>query len=295
MNSFRTIDGRSLERDCRRSEADKAIAVSTKPMSSPLRIVTTSWDDGDRADINIAAMLRARSLRGTFYVPVRSEVTTSSLTPSELVTLVDEGFEIGAHTVSHLRLPGLTEEQIRYEVASCKDTIEQTIAKPVSMFCYPGGRLNRNVTREVQLSGYEGARTTRMLSTNLDFLPFEMPTTLQAYPHREGAYLRNSLRPPNMRRLLSYLTLLDRCGDWVELGHKLFDLVLENGGMWHLYGHSWEIESLGLWNQLGRMLDYVKDRDGVLYLTNGELTQLLRNQPGWAAAGTSSTILTQQQ
>ena len=64
------------------------------------------------------------------------------------------------------------------------------------------------------------------------------------------------------------------------MGRRLFDRMLDKGGMWHLYGHSWEIESLGLWSELQEMLDYVQGREGVLYLTNGELARLLRNGHG---------------
>jgi peptidoglycan/xylan/chitin deacetylase (PgdA/CDA1 family) len=256
------------------------MAMTSATKALPMRIVTTSWDDGDRADMKIAALLRARSLPGTFYIPVQRKVSPCSLSPREVIALAGEGFEIGAHTVSHVKLPGLSQERLTYEVASCKDMLEQAIAKPVSMFCYPGGRFNKYVASEVARCGYEGARTTRMLSADLRFPPFEMPTTLQAYPHTRAAYLRNSMRPPSPGRLFSYLMGLDRCRNWLELGKQLFDRVLARGGMWHLYGHSWEIESLGVWPELQKMLDYVRGREGVLYLTNGDLTRLLRSGNG---------------
>jgi hypothetical protein len=36
----------------------------------PPVIVTTSWDDGDPADLIVARILEERCLRGTFYVPI---------------------------------------------------------------------------------------------------------------------------------------------------------------------------------------------------------------------------------
>jgi hypothetical protein len=57
------------------------------------------------------------------------------------------------------------------------------------------------------------------------------------------------------------------------LGKQLFDEVLEDGGIWHLYGHSWEIEELGIWDDLLEMLDYVSHHSNVTYLTNGQLTE----------------------
>ena len=55
----------------------------------------------------------------------------------------------------------------------------------------------------------------------------------------------------------------------------MFDVVLERGGFWHLYGHSWEIEELQLWGQLEEMLDYVAHRSVVRYTTNSGLLQIL--------------------
>ena len=64
-------------------------------------------------------------------------------------------------------------------------------------------------------------------------------------------------------------------GDWLELAKKLFDSVLQNGGIWHLYGHSWEIDDLGLWEDLEQILDYVCNRKGVTYVPNWELIRFL--------------------
>jgi hypothetical protein len=34
------------------------------------------------------------------------------------------------------------------------------------------------------------------------------------------------------------------------MGKILFDRVLKEGGVWHLFGHSWQIEEMGLWDDL---------------------------------------------
>jgi hypothetical protein len=50
---------------------------------------------------------------------------------------------------------------------------------------------------------------------------------------------------------------------------------MERGGIWHLYGHSWEIDEHKLWLELVEMLDYVAHREGVLYLTNSHALSLV--------------------
>jgi peptidoglycan/xylan/chitin deacetylase (PgdA/CDA1 family) len=233
--------------------------------------VTTSWDDGDPKDLRIADLLFSRGLQGTFYVPMTGYQGRRTLGTSDLRALSAQGFEIGAHSVSHKNLPSLATGQLAHEVGICKQKLEQIVGRSVVMFCYPNGRYDRGVIRHVQHAGYKGARTVRMLSMSTDFHPFEMPTTIQAYPHCRAAYVRNLARARNAPELLKYIMTLSRFESWVELGKHLFREVLEQGGIWHLYGHSWEIDELNLWTDLCELLDYISHRKGVRYLNNGQL------------------------
>src|SRR5579864_1475478 len=125
----------------------------------PARIVTTSWDDGDRADLRIAELLGKRALKGTFYVPLSSEVTSTRLATSDLSELVGNGFEIGGHTFSHQTLSHLSAEEIRREVTTSKAALEQITGRPVSIFSYPNGRYSPHAIAELKNAGYSGART----------------------------------------------------------------------------------------------------------------------------------------
>jgi hypothetical protein len=101
-----------------------------------------------------------------------------------------------------------------------------------------------------------------------------MPTTLQVYRHKRSTYIKNIVRAGNLRRLCDYLIRFRASESWVEIGKRLFDRVLRQGGVWHLVGHSWEVDQLGLWDQLGEMLDYVSGRERVLYLSNYDVLRL---------------------
>lgn len=253
--------------------------ASQSPLCSIPTIVTTSWDDGDPRDLRIAELLHSRELAGTFYIPMAGYLNNSTLTASDVRALSAGGFEIGAHSISHNSLTLLSNEQLKSEVKTCKLTLEQMVAKEVSMFCYPNGRYSPRVIQEVMRAGYQGARTTWMLSTSADFRHFEMPTTLQAFPHLTTGYLRDLGRAKNIPGLWKFTTELSRLDSWVDLGKKLFSQVLEHGGIWHLYGHSWEIDDLAIWSDLCRMLDHVSHREGVIYVTNSELISLLKKNP----------------
>jgi peptidoglycan-N-acetylglucosamine deacetylase len=238
-------------------------------------IVTTSWDDGDRADLRLAEILRSRGIQGTFYVPVTPCKTRPALTHADLRLLSSEGFEIGAHGFSHKLLWKLPAEELTAEVGPCKPILEDVLGAEVRMFCYPNGRYDSNVIRALKKAGYRGARTVRMLAMQMRFKPFEIPTTVQIFPHPKSNYIKNILRARKMESLQTCVKNRKSLGNWLELGKELFDSVLQNGGVWHLYGHSWEIDELGLWKHLEQILDYVGKRKGVMYARNWELLQFL--------------------
>lgn len=237
----------------------------------PKAFVTTSWDDDDRSNLKLAEMLNTHRISGTFYVPSGKLGTGSHLSATDLRNLAAAGFEIGAHTVSHAILPSLGHQEMVWEVTACKKVLQQALSAEVAMFCYPKGRFNLEVMKAVRGAGYRGARGTQMFSLATSVEPFAIPVTLQAYPHGRSKYLRNLLRRGAVAALLKAIPDLTRRRDWVHLGKRMFDRVLRDGGIWHLYGHSWEIEKLSLWPQLNEMLEYVSQRPEVRYITNGQI------------------------
>ena len=247
----------------------------TLPVAAPHPIiVTTSWDDGDPLDLKLARLLADRSLGGTFYIPVKGHHRSPRMDRAGMLALDSQGFEIGAHGVSHPNLPQCDALQLVHEVDTCKQRLEDDLSKEVSMFAYPNGRHNSHVIAALRRAGFVGARTTAMLASELVFDPFRMPTSLQAFPHSQLDYLKNFLTSGDFRRNWSHLTRLPRVRNWAELAMRLFDSVVSSGGVWHLYGHSWEINDFKLWEELRVVLDYVSNRQGVIYLPNSGVVRL---------------------
>jgi len=242
-------------------------------------VVTTSWDDGDPLDLKIARMLADRRLAGTFYIPIKGHHRSARMDRAGMLALDSQGFEVGAHGVSHPNLAQCDASQLVREVVSSKKRLEDDLSKEVSMFAYPNGRHNSNVITSVRCAGFVGARSTAMLARELIFDPFRMPTSVQAFPHSQLDYLKNFLSSGDFKRNWSHLTRLPRARHWVELATHLFDSVATSGGVWHLYGHSWEINDFKLWEELREVLDYVANRQGVQYLPNSGVVRLLSVRP----------------
>jgi hypothetical protein len=252
-------------------------AVLGRPGCHPLCIVTTSWDDGDARDRRLADMLSAKGMKGTFYVPIQPHNSRPLLSTTDLRNLLGQGHEIGCHTVSHRLLTTVTSaSELHHEVFDCKGMLQEKTGVDIRMFCYPGGRYNRTVMEHVKEAGYQGARTTRLLCPQVTFPSFEMPTSLQAFPHRRIRYLRNAARAAKVSGPIAIATNWRVLANWVELGKTLFDKVLQHGGVWHLFGHSWEIDEHYLWSDLEKLLGYVANREHIIYATNAETLQICK-------------------
>ncbi len=233
--------------------------------------ITTSWDDGHPLDLRVAAALSKYGLQGTFYVPLEnSRPTLSAAQIRDLST----AFEIGGHTVHHVVLTSVADDRARTEIVESKQMVEEITGKQCSTFCFPSGRFGARHLKLVSEAGFSGVRTVELLSLDQprarDGLVV-IPTTLQAYPHSSGTYLRNAAKRLSGGALLNLL-ICNRENDWVATAIALLDRVRRTGGVFHLWGHSWEIEEAGQWEALERVLAAMGEAcKYASCITNGEL------------------------
>jgi peptidoglycan/xylan/chitin deacetylase (PgdA/CDA1 family) len=215
--------------------------------------ITTSWDDGHPLDLRVAELLTKYGLSGTFYVPRENDHAT--MTAGQIRAL-SQAFEVGAHTLHHVTLTRATPEQARQEIADSRTWIEDVTGASCSMFCPPNGRFSRRHLEAIRAAGYLGVRTVELLSLALPRRASGlalMPTSVQAHPHRWLAYSRNALRWRLGRNFWSVIRY-GRARDWEELSRWLVTRAQERGGVFHLWGHSWEVEQQGQWQRLEEVL-----------------------------------------
>jgi hypothetical protein len=62
-----------------------------------------------------------------------------------------------------------------------------------------------------------------------------------------------------------------RCLKWDALAKAMFDQVIKDGGIYHIWGHSWEVDEHGDWERLEDVFRYISGNPKVSYVTNGEL------------------------
>ncbi len=241
-------------------------------------VVTTSWDDGHVLDLKLAELLDRYGCAGTFYIP--QHYLNDALSRWDIVQLATS-FEISAHSLTHRRLDQLDREDARNEINGSKAYLEDILGRPVEMFCYPRGLYSSKIADMVREAGFVGARTTEKFTFRVQD-PYAMGTTVQCYPYplrkvsRDRYMLGRSLFQPiqqTWRHVLGLHFPLRAFVNWFHLARATFDHVSKYGGIWHLFGHSWEIERYGMWDQLAEILRYASKRSGVLYMTNRDVVR----------------------
>jgi hypothetical protein len=98
-----------------------------------------------------------------------------------------------------------------------------------------------------------------------------MPTTVQCYPHTYSGYLRNIISRRKLRNVRNYLQIASLTS-WTFQARFLLSRTHREGGVFHLWGHAWEIEQRGLWCQLEEVFRVAAEyRSDGKYVTNGKL------------------------
>lgn len=239
---------------------------SPAPSAKPGVIVTTSWDDGHRMDVRLADLLIEYQVPATFYIsPFDAEFKPEDRLPSSGITDLAEHFEIGAHTLTHPQLTNVSDSAARDEIEGSKKQLEDITGRPVDTFCYPRGAYNETHVRMVRDAGFSYARTVQRFSLDAGSDALTAPTTVHAYHHLVDipqAVAYGKLNPFKAWDVYSH---------WDRLAERLFDQALENGGVYHLWGHSWEVDGNNDWAALRRVLDYISRRPEVSYRVNGRV------------------------
>jgi peptidoglycan/xylan/chitin deacetylase (PgdA/CDA1 family) len=219
-------------------------------------VFTCSIDDGHPSDLRMAALLSKHGLRATFYIPLKNREGPPVMSADQ-IREVGQGFEIGSHTLDHCYLNSVGMKEAKLQIDGGKSMLEYIIERPVTGFCYPGGKFNRQHLDLVRGAGFQYARTTANLCLDRGPCPFEVPTTIQFYPHTRNVYLRNFLQFGNWNKRAGAMKVAWNADNWLERIYLLFDHACGKGGAFHLWAHSHEIDQLELWQDLDDFFGYV--------------------------------------
>jgi peptidoglycan/xylan/chitin deacetylase (PgdA/CDA1 family) len=222
-------------------------------------VFTCSTDDGYPSDMKMGELLSKHNLNGTFYVPIKNCQGPAVMTYTQIRELARH-FEIGSHTYDHVRLKEVGDKEAQYQIIEGKKHLEDVLGMEVPGFCYPGGKYRQRDARLVRDSGFKYARTTVNFCFDPGKQPFEIPTTIQFYPHDKSVYVRNFAKSGQWLNRHDGLRLAMQHDDWIVRLYALFDHACKQGSEFHLWGHSKEIDELNAWRELDKFLGYVSSK-----------------------------------
>lgn len=230
-------------------------------------IVTTSWDDGHVLDFKVAKLLHKYKLQGTFYVsPHDTEFAQSKLLLNKDIKKLSQEFEIGAHTMTHPTLTELSDADAYLEILNSKKYLEKVIGKKVECFCYPKGKYQNRHVEIVKESGFRMARTTKRFTGRINSSsPFEINTSIHAYRHWSD--IVDIIKVAHFNPINTFRYLLN----WDLLAIAYYERIYAQGGVFHLWGHSWEIESNNDWGRLEHVFSVISEHRDTDYVSNGSL------------------------
>lgn len=141
----------------------------------PPKPVVITFDDGFSEQLDTIAPLRAHHMKATYYLIIGGEnsrwcigILRNNKTCGDnymgwddIRKLVGSGVaEIGAHTIDHPNLVGLSVADQQKQIVDSKNVLENELGIKITTFAYPYGRYNASTVGIVKQAGFSTAVTT---------------------------------------------------------------------------------------------------------------------------------------
>jgi len=136
----------------------------------PKRPVILSFDDGYAdtyenafpllGEYGMKAVVFAlgdRTIQYNLWDKELSGANAPLLSDHQILEMSDAGIEIGAHSMTHVKLTQLDKDALWYEISQSRVLLEILLNKPVRTFSYPYGLVNEMVKKFVRYAGYTHA------------------------------------------------------------------------------------------------------------------------------------------
>ena len=222
---------------------------------------TVTYDDGVTQDVRFVALLNRYGLKGTFHLnsllmeqefawthPCGLEIKRL---PISVVAQLYQNHEVASHTLTHPWMDHLSEAELMEQMGKDRENLERLTGKPVLGFAGPFDYWSDLVARCAENCGFEYARTAE---ETYSYTPPE-----RYFHWAAGSY-----------------HIMPGFRDFVE-GFFRTDQEL---ALCQIVGHSYDLDTEGLWDTLEAILRRVAEDDSVVCLTNLELVRYLKAMRG---------------
>lgn len=107
----------------------------------PERYGVLTFDDGHKSSLDLAEEMRRQETRATFFLTSNyCRERDDFLQPDEIRSLAAEGFDFGAHGVTHRALGHLPLDAMQSELRESKGWVEEVLGRPITSMSLPAGQ-----------------------------------------------------------------------------------------------------------------------------------------------------------
>lgn len=139
-------------------------------LNLPRKPVMITFDDGYEDTYRFAyPVLQEYGMKAVVFVLGERKITTNFwdrsnglpevplMSEQQILDMHENGFEIGAHSMTHAKLPFLPDQKAWEEISRSRMLLEILLNAPVLSFSYPYGLLNEAVKKMVNDAGFNTA------------------------------------------------------------------------------------------------------------------------------------------
>ena len=204
--------------------------------------VIATWDDAAIEDLKLAELMAKYEIPTIFYWPFNLEKSVNVKSIKKFLTQkqcleIAKKFEIGSHTITHNYLTKIPLKAASPEISDSRKKWQDLTGQGINSLCYPRGYSNQLIRMIAKNAGYKNARTTVVGRLDEGTDPYQTPTTVHVGIDR-----------------VEYKGIC-----WQMFANKMLEEARKkDDAIFHLFGHSWEIERENDWKDLESLLKELK-------------------------------------
>lgn len=219
--------------------------------------ITFTWDDGAPEDQKLFSLHEKYGLPAMFFVPTQNCEGRDVLDAQTIRQAYSSLIRFGGHTATHRYLTTVPPDELDDELYTNKAYLEEILGEAVPHFCLPGGQYTHQILERV----YRYFPTIRTADTmNFHNSGTLIKPTFHFYPRGSKSLVGNAWRNKSYGELKQALFSGEH--DYFKLLRKLisFEAARRPDAQVVVWGHSWEIEQLGLWNELEQLMRWLAEQ-----------------------------------
>ena len=152
------------------------------------KVAAITFDDGSTNVFETAAPILARhGFTATNFIVANQIggtnawdhhlgiVETPCMDAGQIRSWVEMGHEIGSHTLDHVHLNAVTDEEARRQISRSRQVLEDLTGTEVTSFAYPHGEQSSRHRHMVEEAGYSCAGIVKRRRSNRNDDPFGLP------------------------------------------------------------------------------------------------------------------------